>query len=151
MVRHRSAKPSTAVRFRQRPQSDQFLKGQRSDHLNSTYVSRDSKSIGDNYGDLFFNFPGLNSNNSIGLWDETNGSELIFLTNNRSCTTPQNYKEWWNIKSFFKLFKQNLKRKSFAGRHIGECSADTTIDCFNHNPKKQKFLTNNFCFDEKFL
>lgn len=54
----------------------------------------------------------------VRYWDEINGNELVFLTNNRSwtaTTVSQIYKERWNIESFFKLIKQNLKIKSFVG------------------------------------
>ena len=54
----------------------------------------------------------------VRYWDEVNKNELVFLTNNRSwtaTTVSQIYKERWNIESFFKLIKQNLKIKSFVG------------------------------------
>lgn len=54
----------------------------------------------------------------VRYWDEANNNELVFLTNNRSwtaTTVAQIYKERWNIESFFKLIKQNLKIKSFVG------------------------------------
>ncbi|MBN1185366.1 MAG: IS4 family transposase [Bacteroidales bacterium] len=54
----------------------------------------------------------------VRYWDEINKNELVFLTNNRSwtaTTVARIYKERWNIESFFKLIKQNLKIKSFVG------------------------------------
>jgi len=54
----------------------------------------------------------------VRYWDEVNQNELVFLTNNRSwtaTTVARIYKERWNIESFFKMIKQNLKIKSFVG------------------------------------
>jgi hypothetical protein len=54
----------------------------------------------------------------VRYWDEINQNELVFLTNNTSwtaTTVSQIYKERWNIESFFKMIKQNLKIKSFVG------------------------------------
>lgn len=54
----------------------------------------------------------------VRFWDEVNKNELVFMTNNRSwtaTTVAQIYKERWNIESFFKLIKQNLRIKSFVG------------------------------------
>jgi len=54
----------------------------------------------------------------VRYWDEINGNELVFLTNNLSwtaTTVAQIYKERWNIEAFFKIIKQNLKIKSFVG------------------------------------
>jgi hypothetical protein len=54
----------------------------------------------------------------VRYWDEVNQNELVFLTNNTSwtaTTVSQIYKERWNIESFFKMIKQNLKIKSFVG------------------------------------
>lgn len=54
----------------------------------------------------------------VRFWDEVNKNELVFITNNRSwtaTTVARIYKERWNIESFFKLIKQNLKIKSFVG------------------------------------
>lgn len=54
----------------------------------------------------------------VSFWDEVNKNELVFITNNRSwtaTTVARIYKERWNIESFFKLIKQNLKIKSFVG------------------------------------
>jgi hypothetical protein len=54
----------------------------------------------------------------VRFWDDVNKNELVFITNNRSwtaTTVARIYKERWNIESFFKLIKQNLKIKSFVG------------------------------------
>jgi hypothetical protein len=54
----------------------------------------------------------------VHYWDEKNQNLLVFLTNNRSwtaTTVAQIYKERWQIESFFKLIKQNLRIKSFVG------------------------------------
>jgi IS4 transposase len=54
----------------------------------------------------------------VHYWDEKNQNLLVFLTNNRSwtaTTVSQIYKERWQIESFFKLIKQNLRIKSFVG------------------------------------
>ena len=54
----------------------------------------------------------------VRYWDEVNENELVFLTNNRywtASTIAEIYKERWNIESFFKMIKQNLKVKSFVG------------------------------------
>lgn len=51
-------------------------------------------------------------------WDEEKQQELVFLSNNLSWTAStiaRVYKERWNIESFFKIIKQNLKIKSFVG------------------------------------
>ena len=52
----------------------------------------------------------------VRYWDEKNQQELVFITNNRSWTTSTVaaiYKKRWNIESFFKMIKRNLKIKSF--------------------------------------
>ena len=54
----------------------------------------------------------------VRYWDEKHQRELVFVTNNRSwtaTTVSMIYKERWNIESFFKMIKQNLKIKSFVG------------------------------------
>ena len=54
----------------------------------------------------------------VRYWDEVNKNELVFLTNNRSWTAKtisRIYKERWQIESFFKIIKQNLRIKSFVG------------------------------------
>lgn len=54
----------------------------------------------------------------VRYWDEENGNELVFLTNNRSwtaSTVAAIYKQRWSIETFFKTIKQNLKIKSFVG------------------------------------
>jgi hypothetical protein len=54
----------------------------------------------------------------VRFWDEVNKNEMVFITNNRSwtaTTVARIYKERWNIESFFKLIKQNLRIKSFVG------------------------------------
>lgn len=54
----------------------------------------------------------------VRYWDDENGNELVFLTNNRSwtaSTVAAIYKQRWSIETFFKTIKQNLKIKSFVG------------------------------------
>ena len=54
----------------------------------------------------------------VRYWDEVNQNELVFLTNNRywtAKTISRIYKERWQIESFFKIIKQNLRVKSFVG------------------------------------
>lgn len=54
----------------------------------------------------------------VRFWDEMNGQEYKFITNQRNwtaSTVASVYKERWNIESFFKVIKQNLKIKSFVG------------------------------------
>jgi len=54
----------------------------------------------------------------VRFWDEKNQNLLVFLTNNRywtASTVAAIYKERWQIESFFKMIKQNLRIKSFVG------------------------------------
>lgn len=54
----------------------------------------------------------------IKYWDEENGKQLTFLTNNFLLTAGQIaeiYKDRWQIELFFKWIKQNLKIKTFLG------------------------------------
>lgn len=52
------------------------------------------------------------------VWDSINGREMVILTNNfdfAASTISAIYKERWQIETFFKTLKQNLKIKSFVG------------------------------------
>ena len=54
----------------------------------------------------------------IKFYDQENGRELIFLTNNFELSSLQVaflYKERWQVELFFKWIKQHLKIKSFWG------------------------------------
>ncbi len=54
----------------------------------------------------------------VHYWDQENQKLLVFLTNNRfwtATTVAQIYKQRWQIESFFKTIKQNLRIKSFVG------------------------------------
>jgi hypothetical protein len=54
----------------------------------------------------------------IELWDDENQKVLVLLTNHMSfgaTTISAIYKERWQIESFFKTIKQNLKIKTFVG------------------------------------
>jgi IS4 transposase len=52
----------------------------------------------------------------IELWDDKKNDSVYFLTNNfklAAMTIASAYKARWDIESFFKLIKQNLKIKAF--------------------------------------
>lgn len=54
----------------------------------------------------------------IGFWDEEGGRYLEFLTNNfklSAATIARIYKSRWQIETFFKWIKQNLRIKAFLG------------------------------------
>lgn len=54
----------------------------------------------------------------VEYWDEKNQNKMVFLTNNRSwtaSTVADIYKQRWDIETFFKTIKQNLRIKSFVG------------------------------------
>jgi len=54
----------------------------------------------------------------VRVWDDEKEQEFVFLTNHltwTATTVSRIYKERWNIESFFKTIKQNLKIKSFVG------------------------------------
>ena len=54
----------------------------------------------------------------IVVWDAEQNRELVFLTNHLkfgATTIAQIYKDRWQIETFFKILKQNLKVKTFVG------------------------------------
>lgn len=54
----------------------------------------------------------------IVVWDETKQKEIVLLTNHLqfgATTISAIYKDRWQIETFFKLLKQNLKIKTFVG------------------------------------
>jgi len=54
----------------------------------------------------------------IVVWDEDNQREIVLLTNHMdfaASTISMIYKDRWQIESFFKAIKQNLKIKTFVG------------------------------------
>lgn len=54
----------------------------------------------------------------IEVWDEKNQQLLVFLTNHfqwAASTIARIYKDRWQIETFFKTIKQNLKIKTFVG------------------------------------
>lgn len=54
----------------------------------------------------------------VEYWDEKNQNKMVFLTNNRSwtaSTVADIYKQRWDIETFFRTIKQNLRIKSFVG------------------------------------
>ena len=64
----------------------------------------------------------------ITVWDEKKNDELVFLTNNKdfaASTISLIYKDRWQIETFFKIVKQNLKIKTFVG--TGENAIKTQI------------------------
>jgi IS4 transposase len=54
----------------------------------------------------------------IEVWDEKNQQILVFLTNHfqwAASTIARIYRDRWQIETFFKTIKQNLKIKTFVG------------------------------------
>ena len=52
------------------------------------------------------------------MWDKDNQRQIVLLTNHLdfgATTIGAIYKDRWQIKLFFKAFKQNLKVKTFVG------------------------------------